>query len=57
MFRLRINRAGFPAHTSFAGMSFVTTEDAPIIAFSPMTTDLHITLLHPKKAFFLSMTG
>lgn len=48
-----MNRAGFPAHTSFAGISLITIEPAPTIEFSPIVTGLHITVLQPIYAFFL----
>lgn len=47
-----MNRAGLPAHTSLSGISFVTTEEAPTMAFSPIVTGLHMTVLQPIKAFF-----
>ena len=39
-YRFLIKRAGFPAHTSFDGISFVTIAPAPTIAPSPIVTGL-----------------
>lgn len=47
--RFEINFAGIPPHTSFAGMSFVTTAFAPTIAPSPIDTGEAITTLMPIK--------
>lgn len=46
-----MNLAGLPAHTSLSGISFVTTELAPTIAFLPIVTALHIIVLQPMNAF------
>lgn len=50
-----MNLAGLPAQTSLAGMSFVTMEPAPTIAFSPTVTGLQIIVLHPIYAFFFNI--
>ena len=51
----RMNRTGFPAQTSLPGISLFIIEPAPIIAFSPIVTDLHIIELHPMSAFFFDV--
>src|ERR1019366_6503642 len=46
--------AGFPATIAFAGTSFVTTQPAPTIAFSPMTILERIVAPEPTEAPFLT---
>jgi hypothetical protein len=41
--------AGLPAQTSFGGTDFVTTEEAPIIEFSPMVMPFNIVVWAPIK--------
>ncbi len=41
-YTLRMKTAGLPAHISFDGIDFVTTEPAPTIEFSPTVTPLRI---------------
>ena len=48
-----ITRAGFPTATALSGISFVTIEPVPIIAFSPIVTPGKIFTLAPIQAFFL----
>lgn len=43
---------GHPPQISFEGISLFIIDPAPMTAFSPMVTDLHIIELHPMKAFF-----
>lgn len=54
--RFLINLAGFPAQTSPAGISLVTTLPAPTTAYSPIVTGFVIILPAPIKAFFLIFT-
>ena len=42
-----INLTGFPAQISKGGTSFVTTDEAPTIAPSPIVTGLHIIVFAP----------
>ena len=51
-----MNFAGLPPHTSLAGISLVTTEEAATSEFSPMITPLQTTLLHPRNEFLQNFT-
>ena len=44
-------RAGFPAATQLAGMSFVTTEPAPMTTLSPMVTPGRMQAFPPIQTF------
>ena len=49
--------AGFPAAKQPAGISFVTTDPAPIIAPSPIVTPFNIVTPTPIQTFFPIYTG
>ena len=48
----RSTRQGFPTATTPAGMSFVTTEPAPMTASSPMVTPGRIVTFAPIQTRF-----
>ena len=52
-----MNLAGFPANTVFSGISFVTTEPAPITALSPTVTPGRIVEFEPIHTFLPILTG
>ena len=43
---------GFPTAILLDGISFVTTDDAPIVTLSPIVTHPSITTLSPIKTLF-----
>ncbi len=49
--------AGTPATTVFGGTSFVTTEPAPISAFSPIVIPQSMVALEPMDAPFFTMVS
>ena len=51
-----ITRAGLPTATLFAGIDLLTTEPAPIIVLSPITTFLRSIELIPTKTLLPILT-
>ena len=53
----RITRQGLPAANVMGGMSFTTTEPAPMTQPSPMVTPPQTTTLAPSQTLLPMVTG